>query len=206
MATSPVLLATETISFRVGPRAFLEEVVRDAIEYSADNKSPLGPGSGPLVSFTYDGVIVAVRADSDPYRLMDAYSGALIGDRQVGPYPPVTLADHLRWMLPIQPHQVWGLLEAAPPISITDTAAWEQGCDELRSNPWTTTTADFTERWARLMELAMMHGHHLADIARNTCNAADTNESAATTAAAVALLGKAWDHGPLLIDWWQTSR
>ena len=86
-------------------------------------------------------------------------------------------------------------------MTLKDEQAWNRTV-QANQDPYGKATVDFAERWASAMEVNIMAGAPLADIA-STCerNADTEGVTGFMYGAAVAILAKVWVHGEDLRRW-----
>ena len=89
------LWGMETVTFDVVPGAAIIGCIREAIHFAKYNGWSDPGDNRTLVSFTFEGVTISVRANSDLMLIYRDWQRAVNGyiDKQVGPYPQPILTE-----------------------------------------------------------------------------------------------------------------
>lgn len=199
------------------PGSHINNTIAEAIELARTEQNP--------VSFTFNGVIVTVAGDSDPGLIYRDWDRALSGyvPKSVGPRPAAVLSDeekasdaaikavndaeaaarYAEWERKAaeKAAATQKLLDAAGPMRFSDKKAWDATCEKNRDG-YGGGVMTFAERWARLMQAEIAAGKTLADVAKETSHAADTEGiTGFMYGCAVSMLAEVWQHGEELRRW-----
>lgn len=191
--------------------------IAEAITLSAKEKR--------TISFEFNSVIVSVRSDSNPELIYRDWSRSLSGyiGKNVGPNPKPVLTDEERasdtrieaekerkrqklqaeYDKKANDHRekVEAKLANAPAIELADEAGWQKS-KEVNSEGYGGAVMTYSERWARLMQVEMVNGKKLSDVADATSSEADLEGiSGAMYGFAVSTLASFWKHGEELRRW-----
>ena len=177
---------------------------------------------GHTVSFLFNDVVVRVARDSIPSLIIRDWERASNGyiDREVGPYPDVTLtpeqlasdasiqaSNEERWE---QQQRKWQeeeerkrllveeQLVGRPPITLRDPERWQVFVDK-NQDFYGKGVVDFATQWGRLMELRVEQGMDVLEAAKATESEADTfGMSGFSFGAALSMLREMWIYGDQL--------
>lgn len=87
-------------------------------------------------------------------------------------------------------------------MKIRDQAAWDEAIRVNGTSGYAGGILDYAYRWANLMEREIEAGKALADIAKDSSRAADTDGiTGFMYGCAVGLLAQTWEHGEELRRW-----
>ena len=172
-----------------------------------------------------NGVTVLVSGDSDAALVIRDQSRAQCGyiSGNVGPYPAALLSPEeiasdnqiktekeakarLAAAICLQQRQdqrfaMDAKLALAGEIELADQKGWREGLAN-NSDGYGKGIFDYAERWARLMQLAMIEGRTLRDAAESTFREADIDGiTGFMYSASVSILSQYWKHGEELRCW-----
>jgi len=174
---------------------------------------------GGAVKFDFNGVMVTVRMDSDPELIFRDWSRAMFGyiDKNVGPYPNLVLSDeekesYRHTKSDIKRKAVIAKLATAPQVVFANKDFWEESFPVIEnavysmtgpfSNKCMMAIVDYSERWARLMQMRLINAETLEDIAQETSHEANIDGVSITMHFhAVWLLSGSWKYGEELRLW-----
>lgn len=204
-------MSTPDITLNILCGSDIREAIRKATEIAAQH-------APAAVRFDFNGVAVAVCADSDPDLIYRDWSRALSGciPPQVGPYPAAQLTPEeqesdariraenerrRKGAAEAKRKVTEAKLVTVPPMTVTDQAAWQSWKDS-NADPYGSAVIRYAETWARLMESAMTGGATLEDVADATSHEADIEGvTGFMHGAAVHCLASCWVHGDQLRRW-----
>jgi hypothetical protein len=176
-----------------------------------------------------NGVTILVNGDSDAALIIRDQGRAQCGyiTGSVGPYPAAVLspeeiasdnqiktekktkarhAEAIR--LQQKQDQRFAMdtkLALAGEIELADEKGWREGLAN-NSDDYGKGVFDYAERWARLMQLAMIEGRTLRDAAESTSHEADIDGiTGFMYGAAASILSQCWKHGEELRRWHNLS-
>lgn len=156
-------------------------------------------------SFTYNNALISVRSDSNPRLIFDEFLRVLNGHLEgaVGPYPVDIPVEDLS--VPLMRSDIEALLLDAPAIELLDPARWQVFVDtNVDSCGYGQSLVAYTERWARLMQLRLVAGRSIDDVADRASYEVDFDGIRALAfRRALIELSLHWKHGrELLLESW----
>lgn len=207
----------------------IDHHIREAIEFSSHMESEFGQDdAGPLVEFEFEGVVVAVKADSDPELIFRdwllARNGYII-DLKVGPHPNPELSrdeqencahseaayqtrlekirdEHLG-ELAEKRRAVETKLAESPKLEVISEELWESLRSSASATPPGDEIIDFAERWGRRIQQEMNDGNELEDVAESTADEVNfDNLTPQEKDIAVMILSAVWAYGDQLQEWY----
>lgn len=183
-------------------------------------------GLDATVQFTFNGVKVQVRADSNPKLIYRDWDRALAGyiKRIVGPNPaavltPAEIANDARIKArndrkyakaqkvyqkkaEARAKAVEAKLAGAPDIEVVDVEKWKKFQKLHTKNTYDARILAYAVRWARLMQLEMAAGKKIKGMAGRTSSEADLEGmSGFSYGCAVSALAEQWKYGDQLRRW-----
>jgi len=193
----------------------ISSATTQAIAFSAKESRP--------VSFHFNGMIITVNADSDASLIFRDWLRAGYGliDKNVGPYPKPALTDQemadIDYAKAENERRIQEMQEQyeaeeavkqefatraklvnAPEIELIDALIFKH---RENQNPNDLIVA-YAKRWAQLMQLEMLEGKKLEDIAESTSQEADFDEvDGLMHLDATVTLVRCWKYGEKLRNW-----
>ena len=179
------------------------------------------------VQFTFNEVVVSVRADSNPGLIYRDWSRALSGyiDKAIGPHPKPELSDEEKasdakieaaneerlqqWRREADERQrvkeltLRGALSQAPAsLTLKDQEGWDTTVSVNKDGGYGEAVIVFADQWARLMEARIANGDTIEACADEACSLADDQGiTGFQYGCAVSILSKVWVHGEGLRRW-----
>lgn len=217
------LYEEESGVFAVLLGANIKSTIKEAIKLSSDENR--------IISFCFNDVLIAVKANSDSRLIYRDWIRAIDGYVQkeiVGPYPKRNLAieerrtdawtearnelrrNKLRAEYAIEACEKRKALEAklksVPNIALVDERDWNDVKENNKEDPWSSAILTYAERWARFMQFEMDNGSKLEDVAESTSQEADLEGiSGYMYGRAVSVLVHYWRYGEQLRIWHNLS-
>lgn len=184
----------------------------------------LARGLDITMQFDFNGVTVSVRADSNPELIYRDWSRSLNGyiGESVGPYPKAELTDEekasdarieatnerefLEYMKKenARRERVEAKLANAPGIELSDATGWQEFKDNSHGF-YGEAVVNYTESWARLMQVEMANGKNLEDVVKTTSQELGGISDYAYRLA-VSTLTSYWKYGDQLRRWYNDTQ
>jgi hypothetical protein len=203
--------------FEVSPGANITATIAEAIKRARS--------AGREIVFEFNGVTVAVQADSYPELIHRDWSRSMSGyiGKRVGPYPSERLTsaelandakveakNEERRRIATASYEkkaaaklaaTEARLVGAPQMEFSDVDGWDQ-FKANNSDGYGGAVVSYAERWARLMQVDLVAGKRLEDIADSTSHEADLEGiTGFMYGCAVSTLAHTWKHGEALRRW-----
>lgn len=201
---------------------YIDECIANAIELAAGP-----PGVEPVgVEFEFNGVTIQVAHDSnhelirrDTFRAMNGYI-----DKQVGPHPSEQLTEaevvsdaaieaknearrqqrqaEYDAKAKAKREATEARLNEAPPMEFSDEETWQTYVTANADDGYGAACVRYAEMWARLMQLEVVNGASVEDVAEATSHEADIEGiTGFMYGVAVLMLSRSWIHGDQLRRW-----
>ena len=179
-----------------------------------------------IVRFEFNGIVVLVRPDSDGSLIRRDWWRAMRGyiSKLVGPYPSEQLTEaevasdaaieaenearrqqrqaEYDAKAKAKREATEARLTQAPEMEFSDEEVWKSYVTANDDGGYGAACVRYAEMWARLMQLEVVNGASIEDIADATSHEADIEGiTGFMYGAAVSMLSQAWIHGDQLRRW-----